>query len=379
MSVPSDAHRLLVVGASHTPICGVRDYARVTAEALRKMGAEVEVVWWERDDAWSARRARREAARWLVAVRRAADSLDADWIIWHYSVVTYGWHGAPFLQWLAARRLRSLSRPVLVVLHEYAHDFLGRGWRGLVLGATQRTALHRVVSLSTALIATHEQRRRWLSTRRWLAHRPTLFLPVCAGLPAACTERPANGSDTRLGVIGFGGLGFEPGPVVAALRDLRGRGVPASLTLVGAPGAESAPGIAWSRAAAAEGVADAIGFTGLGAPPDVAASLAALDIVIFPYEGGPTPRKTTLAAALREGKPVVALDGSQRWDAYVDEGALRVVDGAGLSDELERLARDPEERARQGRLAREFYERRQSPDVLARKTLCLIDEQQGRE
>ena len=42
-------------------------------------------------------------------------------------------------------------------------------------------------------------------------------------------------------------------------------------------------------------------------------------------EEGPTSRRTMLAAALAHGRPVVATDGPNRWDAPVTEGAIVLV------------------------------------------------------
>ena len=64
-----------------------------------------------------------------------------------------------------------------------------------------------------------------------------------------------------------------------------------------------------------------------------------------------------MAAALAAGKPILAIDGPERWDPLVSEAALTVVEPhpATLAAELSRFRVDPALRAAQGARAEKFY------------------------
>src|SRR5262249_43166553 len=153
--------RLLVVGASTTPVCGVRDYSRVVGDALRKAGVDVEVVWWERDPQWSVTRTLSEEETWLEQGEVRARSEHPDRIVWHYSVFAWAVAGVPLLAPGAARRLGRLGVPILLVAHELTFPFGRRGWKGTLWATTQRLALVWPLQASRFVVVTTEERRRW--------------------------------------------------------------------------------------------------------------------------------------------------------------------------------------------------------------------------
>lgn len=372
--------RVLMLGASSSPVCGVRDYAGVLAGALRGRGVEVITSWWERDPGWGPARSARELGRWSARVARIAGDLRPDRVLWHYSVFTYAHRGIPVLAPLLPRALRSAGVPVVALLHELAYSFDRRGWRGPVLALTQRVALAGVLRSCAGAIVTTEQRALWLRGRPWLPRRPVAFVPVCAGVPAGTGESPGRcGRRPSVGVFGFGAEGFVPAPVASAVASLRTGGLDARLVLVGAPGAESAAGRAWRLAAAAAGCTDALDFTGTLEPGGLAEAIAGLDVLILPDEGGPSSRKTTMAAALASAKPVVAFDGPHKWDPLVSERALVLTPptGESLAAELEALLRDDRRRKLQAERAADFYRRRMAPEVVAESVLAVLESARG--
>ena len=181
--------RLLVVGASASPTCGVRDYAA----ALDPWLGSPEQVWWERDPSWRAADTRRSARRFGRELG-AALARRPDAVLWNYSTFDYGprtaWdrHGTPVHALSIARRLRAAHSPLVTVVHEAAYPFREREAEHNFLAAAQRAALAGVVAASDGLVAATGDRERWLRSRRWLPRRPLAPIPICAGLPGPSTR-----------------------------------------------------------------------------------------------------------------------------------------------------------------------------------------------
>jgi glycosyltransferase involved in cell wall biosynthesis len=360
---------ILNLGISRTGPCGVRDYARVVGRALEDAGAPVDTEWLDLEPGWGPRQLRRCTARWLDDVERRLDGRRYDWLAWHYSVFSYGHAGIPLVARPTARRLAATGVPVVGVLHELAYPFHRSGARGLAFALTQRVALRSVVRSLRAAIVTTDARADWLEGARWLPRRPTIALPVCANVaggrrPEQRRARPV------VGIVGFASESYLVDPVVAAIAVAA-----ADLLLIGAPGPESAQAERWREASRFAGVADRVSFTGVLDAERYADAIASVDAVVFPDEDGPSSRKGTLAAALAAGRPVVAFDGPDAWRLAVDEDAVALIapDAGALARALAGLLRDDELRRAQGGRAAVFYEREQSPDVLARRMLTFLE------
>jgi glycosyltransferase involved in cell wall biosynthesis len=366
--------RIVVAGASSAPICGVRDYARVTSEAMAEHGAQVTTLWWERDVSWGGRRTLAEVGRWLAAVDREVERERPDWIVWHYSVFTWGFRGIPVLAPRVARRLARTRVPVLAVLHELAFPLGEGGLREIGWALTQRASLVPVVRACSGAIVTTEERASWLRSRRWLPTRPVSFFPVCSNLPVVSPGHRLDGTSS-VGVFGFAAEFSLVDVVVAALGRLRENGLVTRLALVGSPGAEGPAAEVWRKTAARLGL-DQLVFTGVLESRALAQALASVDIVLVADRAGPMSRRTTLAAALALGTAVVAVDGPKRWKRLVDEQAVMLAPptAEGLAAALEPLLRDEAARSRQGALGAQFYRSHMSRDVVADQTLAFIRE-----
>jgi glycosyltransferase involved in cell wall biosynthesis len=340
---------ILNLGISRTGPCGVRDYARVVGRALKDAGASVDTEWLDLEPGGGPRQLRRRTARWLDDVERRIDGRRYDWLAWHYSVFSYGHAGIPLVARPTARRLAATGVPVVGVLHELAYPFHRSGARGLAFAVTQRVALRSVV--------------------RSLPRRPTIALPVCANV-AGGRRREQRRARPVVGIVGFASESYLVDPVVAAIAVAA-----ADLLLIGAPGPESAQAERWREASRFAGVADRVSFTGVLDAERYADAIASVDAVVFPDEDGPSSRKGTLAAALAAGRPVVAFDGPDAWRLAVDEDAVALIapDAGALARALAGLLRDDELRRAQGGRAAAFYEREQSPDVLARRMLTFLE------
>jgi glycosyltransferase involved in cell wall biosynthesis len=368
--------RLLVVGASSSPTCGVRDHAAALGPALHALGVETRTVWWERNAAWGWRDARRSAAGFI---HRLGDG-DHDAAVWHYAVFDYGlrtaWdlRGLPVYAPRFARALAGHERPLVAVLHECAYRWSEPGWQRKPLAAGHRAALLAVVAAADGTVLTTAARERWLQDRRWLPRRPRCRIPVCATLRPP--EQSVNVDGLRLGVFGFGADDARADVIVGAVRRLRQRGHEVEIVLLGAPGGRGARAERWRTAARSAGCESALSFSGILPAERLAEELAAVDVVAFPHASGSGAGKTTLGSALAFAKPVIALDGAERWDSAVRDGALLVADPtpAALADRLEPLLTDELRRARQAAAGHAFFRREMDPAVGATRLLGFVDQ-----
>jgi hypothetical protein len=371
--------RLLVVGASTTPVCGVRDYAQVTGGALEETGADLEFVWWERDPGWSVSRTLSGRAAWLEQVA-AACARRPDWVVWHYSVFAWGVHGVPTLVPGAARGLGRLGVPILLVAHELVFPFGRGGVKGRVWATTQRSALIRPLRVSNAVVVTTGERLRWLQTRRWLPRRPARFLPVCSNVPSVHNSSEGHISAQSsgalvVGVFGFGAVGALARETMGAVARLRADGREVHAVLIGAPGEKGAEADRWRTSASEAGIPDALTFTGVLPLGELARALAVADVVVLPDPAGPSSRRGTVAAALALAKPTVAVDGPERWEHLAQEGALALArpSSEGLAEALGSLIRSRERRRALGARAEAFYDRHMAPNILAQEMRRLVE------
>jgi glycosyltransferase involved in cell wall biosynthesis len=274
---------------------------------------------------------------------------------------------------MMARRLARKGVPVVAALHEFAFPFGDGGNRETIWAVTHRAALVPVWSATAGVIVTTEDRAHWLRSRRWLPHRPVSFVPVCSNLPVVSTpDRPESGP--RVGVFGFAAGGSLVEETAAALSRLRDAGLDAQLVLIGAPGPAAPDADAWRRAAGSSGFGPLV-FTGVLEPVDLARALCSVDVVLLADRAGPMSRKTTLAAALALGRPVVAADGPRRWDLLAKERAVVLArpSAEGLASALESLLREEPERRRQGVRGEAFYRRWMTPERFASEILVLLN------
>jgi glycosyltransferase involved in cell wall biosynthesis len=374
--------RVATIGVSTDDPCGVRDHAALLSQALAADGVHCSLHWLSRE-AGTLGGARAELAAWAS---RLSDELQAerpDALLLHYSVFAFSYRGVPLLGGPVLSALRSQPAPLVCVLHEFAYPWRLGGARGKVWAATQRVALVALVRSSAGLVVTAASRAQWLRGRVWLARRPVLLAPVFSNLPAATDGATAGVSSRRaptLGLFGYAheGVGLET--VLDALAALRTGGGEAELLLLGSPGRDSPAGERWLAAARMRGVAEHVGFSGRLAAQELADALAGCEALLFAERGGPTSRKTTLAASLASGRPVVALDGHSTWDELASARAALVVapNPAALAEELARLLADAELRAEQGERGRAFAARMMSVEHSARIVERAIADALGR-
>jgi glycosyltransferase involved in cell wall biosynthesis len=365
--------QVAVVGMSIDTSCGVRDYARVLAPGLAQEGVECSLHWLNREDL-TLRGARAEVHAGMATVTQEIEERHVDAILLHYSVFSFAHRGFPLF---AAPTLSMLRRqaPLLSVLHEAAYPWGMGGVRGAAWALSQRAALIQVVRQSAALLVTVEQRAGWLASRPWLPSRPIAVAPVFSTLPTLTPGR-TEPLEATVGLFGYAHEGSRPAVVLDALRILRDDGIAARLSLLGSPGADSTAARRWQRAADARGVLDALSFTGTLEAKDLSEALGSCEVLLFADSPGPTSRKTTLAAMLASGRPVLAIDGPNSWVRLVQAGAALIVEPQpeDVARGLKQLMQDEQERSALSARGHSFYEETMSVEHSARTVAALLDQ-----
>jgi glycosyltransferase involved in cell wall biosynthesis len=349
---------VVAVGISAGETCGVLDHATLLAEALGRLNISCSLHWLQRtNDSLLASRA--EVRAWARSLTAELDEGEADAILLHYSVFKYSFRGIPIFVrpvFTAARRSRV---PVITLLHEFVFPWTLAGLQGKLWAVSQRMRLIGVINASAAVAVTTQRRAEWVESRRWLARRRLAVVPVFSNLPAASAAPQRDLEHRVLGLFGYAYGEATVQLVLDALHLLQERGLPVRLVLLGAPGARSASGERWLERAREHGVVEALWFSGTLSAQELSDRLAACEILLFADPAGPTSRKTTLAASLASARPVVALDGPQRWNELIEDGAARVVapTAQALAGALELLLGDEQQRASLGARGRDFAER----------------------
>lgn len=350
--------RVVAAGVSIKEICGVRDHATLLAEALRREDVSCSLHWLRRSGR-SLAAIRAEVDGWADDLAAELDEAAADAVLLHYSVFAYSYKGVPIFVGPAFAAARRARLPVVTVLHEFAYPWTRDGLTGKVWAVGQRLRLVGVINASAAALVTTGQRAAWLRSRVWLPTRPLAVAPVFSNLPPATSvERPGHESRV-LGLFGYSYGETTVLTVLDALRILERRGLPVRLELLGAPGAHSVTGKRWLDLARERGLEQAPTFSGTLSPQGLSDRLAACEILLFTDPAGPTSRKTTLTASLASGRPVVGLDGPQRWPELVESEAVSVVapNAEALAGELQTLLADDSLRETLGEHGHRFAER----------------------
>ncbi len=362
---PADAlapgTRVAVVGISVDDPCGVRDHAVLLGDALAARGATCSLHWlWREEGALGSERA--QLRIWAGELARELAGERPDAILLHYSVFAFSHRGVPLLIRPLLTAIAELDVPLVAFMHEYAYPWRLGGARGKVWALTQRLALRELVRASDGLVVSAGVRAGWLDARPWLPRRPTAVAPVFSNLPSS--DAQPHGDGARVGLFGYGHEGVDVATVLDSLRLL---GAPAGrpeLVLLGAPGSPSPAAARWKREAEQRGLAGALSFSGKLPAQELSDLLAGCDVLLFAERGGPTSRKTTLAASLASGRPVVALDGPSSWDELLAAHAASVVrpQAPAVAGAIKELLGDRDARLQQGERGRAFARRAMSAE-----------------
>jgi glycosyltransferase involved in cell wall biosynthesis len=348
------------VGAVPPGPSGVRDYGRALADQLRSRGVTVNEVWLENPGD-------RLSKAMIVSGRLLATGLrrtPPKHLLWHYSPVAYGCRGIPLHGVLLGAVLRARGSCVVTVLHELAYTYRPGvdSIRGRLMAVSQRCALQAVLRGSSEVIVTTDKRRIGLIGR---FERPVHLIPVFSTIPTSAALPSQDGS-FLIGVLAYAGDGVRPDILIDALPTL---GPPDGfrVVLLGAPGPESRDGQRWQALARQRGLLSSLTFTGVLEAEELSRCLAECTVVALMNDEGPSSRKTSLAAALAHGLPVISIDGDNRWNDVVEAAAIRLVPNEpdALGRALLDLRESPRERAALGERAARFAKEHMNLDLAA--------------
>lgn len=375
-AAPSDL-TVIVTGVVPSGPGGMRDYGDLLGRELTERGACVSVAWIENGGGPLA--GLRAGLRLLATARQIEPGTV---VIWNYAPVSLGVLGLPGPGVLLGLVLRVRGIRTLAVLHELAQPLRLPGCKAKVVGAGQLVALSAVLAGVPDVVATTQNRARWLRLfERTLGFR-VHFLPIFSNFDpprARSADNGARGRSPAEGplavVLDYAADYARPDVVIDAARALACRaGI--DLVLLGAPGAESRAGARWRALAEAAGVSERLRFTGVVDPEEFVRWLSCTDVVILPNAQGPSSRKGTLAAALAHGSVIVSVDGLLRWQLLVDADALVMVPphGASMASAIERLWESTELRKGYRRRAADFYDEHLSLRRVTDGIVCILSQ-----
>lgn len=314
--------RILLFNPSHPPMrCGVGDYARRLAAALREEGHDTTVV-----TSTAARAGPRVLAllpEWDVRsyVRRLPrfSRPKPDLVITQYPSVLPG-RRARLLFLLPGLAKATLGGPrVVVIVHEFARgEQAGNRWMALAFRAADGIGC--VSEMERAAVV---ERYPWTRTK-------ATVLPVASNIPAVRTDaEPTSALRRRLGtplLVHFGLLsspekGFDD--LLDALPRVEG--------VLAATG-ELDPDNAYHRQITERierlGIGERIRWLGYLTESDVARHLAAADAVVLPFRRGIAAQNSSLMGSLVNGAVVVTTSGEETPEWLVDrESAVLVPPG----------------------------------------------------
>ncbi len=348
-----------ILTCEYPPLCGgVGDYTAQVAAALAAAGDEVTVFTPSRSsapvshpgvtvvvlpDTYGAA-SRRVVDRWLHDRNTT--------VLVEYVPTAFGLKGAnlPWCRWLRDRS-RQPGAVTRVMFHE---PYFQYGWQPLhqtPLSILQRQMARILLSVGDTT---------YLSTESWRSQlsgyapdgdkRPFVTLPIPSTIPgtgrAAAAEKRrsllASPSDLLVGHFGTYGTHVAPmlEPALAALLARR----PDSSAVCTGDGSDR---FVESMIANAPALRGRVVGTGRLPPGDVAEVIAACDLMLQPYPDGVTTRRTSVMAALINGRPVVTTTGHLTESVWQETGAVvttRANDRAAYVDAVLALLADPQRR-----------------------------------
>jgi glycosyltransferase involved in cell wall biosynthesis len=284
-------------------------------------------------------------------------------ILVEYVPQAFGFRGTnvPFCVWL--RGLRQAE--VWVMFHEVIVPWGPplRWKQNLIAGATRvmaRLVADRADRIFVSVLS-WSPRLRAISP----SSPPTTWLPVPSNVPVVVPEqgrqqaraRIASASDAR--VVGhFGNNRYTAGVVANVMRRVLERDSRRFVVLVGRGSEAIAAELLRDRALAGRVVA-----TGALSPEEIAAHLAACDVLLQPYGDGVSGRRTSLMAGLALGVPIVTNVGEQTEPVWLQSDAVLLARSEGeLTAAVERVFDEPTLSARLRERGAALYRERFSID-----------------
>lgn len=304
------------VGISRSRSCGVRDYAARLDEELRELGLPTSMRFVEGPSQRGLLRGVLDDMRFLA---RAASTGAGSTVLFHYSPFALGAGGFPVLAPLLGLLLKVRSCKLVLLLHELAYPPGRPSTRERAWAAWQHACLRILLRSARAAVVTTPERARLVA--ELAPALPRIEQPVWSPLRSVQPPQPVPG---RIGSFGWGAFADAADLALDALSRLREQEASAHLVLIGGDDAGRVADV-WRAAARERGLTEHVHTTGYLEPHELAEALSRLTVYVHLDRAGPAPRKTTLAAALHAGVPIVALDGPETWAPLAQTEAVHIV------------------------------------------------------
>jgi glycosyltransferase involved in cell wall biosynthesis len=342
----------IVFRSSADPIDGIRDYTHLLASGLREEGAAARVAL---------------LGTSAVPLR----SWDSDALLINYNPFSWGrWGWAPALPASLARLRAARSCPfIALMIHESAVPL--KGFRQLLMGTWQRAQLAATLRVVDVAVVSVEP---WVPViRRWAGSRtPVHHLPVGSNVPDMRDARNDQRTELRLSsdslVLAMFGGRHPSRPIehlhqaIIATSNRYGRLVVLNL------GADP------PEFRGLNGGVELVTPGPLG-PHELARLLSVADVFACPFVDGASARRTTLAAALQHGLPIVSTQGPLTDPFLQQSGALILAarnDARAFGEAVADLAEDSGRRLALSLRARRLFEERFDWRIIARGLLNLL-------
>lgn len=362
---PVRSRRWAILTVEYPPRAGgVSDYTRSVACGLAKCGDHVH-VWappcqgvTPQDPGVTVHRLpSRFGPRALHSLSRGLSALPRPYqLLVQYVPQGFGWHGLNlmFCLWLRGRRRNS----PWVMFHEVATP-IGRSLsiaRNLQGYGTR--AMARCIAGAAA--------RVFASIPAWAglvgSRTGVQWLPVPSGIPtvasaartASIRARVSGGNSAP--IIGHFGVAARDAHSILclALAEVLATTPGSTAILVGRRSAEIVEGMK----SAHPNLVERLHGTGVIPAEEVAAHLAACDLLLQPYPDGVSTRRTSLMAGLALGLPIVTVNGELTEPLWRESGAIALAEEyspAALVAAVNRVLADDSYRAELGRRASDMY------------------------
>ena len=350
----------ILVPASPERFDGVRDFARQLADALAP-ARRVELVTTSADAAPPG--GARVIPRWAgFDVPRGTRAI----------IVNYlppAWLRRDTIGLMRSlRRFRGAGGTVIVVVHEYQIDRDGSLRRGAARAAF-RSLARAFARRATVLVATHQLVVRRLAVDGLDRLARVAIIPIGSAMPLGSAPPHGDGSVSDRVVV-FGQPAFmDVAAVTSVINALEAAGRSRLHWIC-----RNAEELRRWLAAAGIDETSVVIRGGLDAR-DVSNELHASVVAFAPIADGVSTRRSTIAAFLQHGLPVVGITGPATDDVLEHSGAFALTprdDARGLTAHLMRLLSSPGDRAEMSAAGRAFFDDQLAWPRIARKYLELM-------
>lgn len=254
-------------------------------------------------------------------------------------------------RWL--RTMRAAGVPVVTTMHELWPPG-SKNLRRIVARAVLRYAAGRVIAQSSDIVCTQDRSVAELRRAGLLTTAQATVIPVGSNIDRV--DAPPLPPRSQQTVTMFGQPAAMHNPTLVALAAwLEQRSGTVTLRWLNRSVAEAEE--RWARTL---GLSTAhIEFFGGLTIPEASAVLASGDLAIAPYVDGVSTRRTTLAAQLQHGRPIVGTDGVSTGDLLRGQPALALTPVESPADFVgivERLLGEPATRAAMGQAATALFD-----------------------